>query len=751
MGDSDEEEMKAMRSSQRYAGGRKPAETEKRTSAAETIRGPAAAKSRPGPPPAAGRTGGGRAAIADEDSDDGMVVDAEDQMKGMGIPMAFGRQKADRDVGKKEAFELGRRKESAPAAPGGVQFGPRIMGAAASQARKGIKRGQDVGPAKPVPEKDGNDEEASDVQAQAAAAAAAAAAQAEAAEMALIEAPPEPGKEHLVMPVSHEVIIPAHEKAVTALGLDPKGARMITGGLDGQIRFFDFNGMSEAKESFRTLEPVDGHMVSSISWAPAGGCALVVCSDAHCRIYDRDGTSTPIQMTVKGDMYVRDMTHTKGHTQMLTDGIWHPFAAEHWLTSALDGTMRIWDINAPKVGMDQVLPSIHVLKCLDKRNCCTGGGSGRTGGLYPTCCTITPVDAKRMVAGCSDGSVQLFNEKARYSKPDKILRSSAHTEPVTSCCFVGASQPHLLVTRSMDNTMKFWDCRMLSDEKGPLSRIEDIPAGHEKTGVCASPDGRYVVTGTSFRKGVKGSASVRVYDTQEFKLEKSMDFGARSVVRLCWHKEMNQILVGTGSGEVVMLYSPYSSKKGALHFVGKRAKVKDSSQMEDTVFGPIFNMTDHQDVMKFYSTGHGNMTRIRQTEARKEQKTKVPERPRKNDGSDSAATAGTTLVHKTIMKHEYPSGKNDFLDKDSQQALLAKHDVAAKNPIFVDHAYKKNQPVKILDYSVDEQSEGDRRMQEKLAGDFCKKCGQMVCRCVDYSVYGDGAKHRKLNKEFKPS
>merc|ERR1711966_367226 len=164
-------------------------------------------------------------------------------------------------------------------------------------------------------------------------------------------------------------------------------------------------------------------------------------------------------------MYVRDMNHTNGHTQMLTDGMWHPLSPDNWVTSSLDGTLRTWDLRAKAVGMDQVLPCMHTLKIVDKRNVCLGGASGRTGGLYPTCVAYSPT-ASMIGAGCSDGSVQVFFEKARYVKADRILRT-AHTAPVTSLTFLGdGAGGNKLVTRAMDHSMKLWDCRMLNDAKG---------------------------------------------------------------------------------------------------------------------------------------------------------------------------------------------------------------------------------------------------------------------------------------------
>lgn len=352
----------------------------------------------------------------------------------------------------------------------------------------------------------------------------------------------------------------------------------------------------------------------------------MVCSDSHARIYDRDGSAKPIQSTVKGDMYVRDMQHTKGHTQMLTSGVWHPFAAENWITSSIDGTIRIWD------------------------------------------------------------------------------------------------------------------CRMLSDAKGPLKTFHDLPCGHEKTGICTSPDGRYLVAGTAHRKGSAASATVRLYDVRDWSVAKTLDFGKRTPVRCSWPQEINQLIVGTSTGEVTMLYSPFSSKKGALHFVGRRAKKQASNELAYAGEGPIFNMTDAADIQKFYSTGHGNMTRIRKAEARHNQKTLTPIRPASKETSQAASSDTASFAAAVVkagaqqLRLQNASGQ----EKDSQKALLAYADrieSAKPQDRLIGRAYTKTQPENLLDWSVD-QSEGDKRMSQKLSGEFCRKCGQKVCRCMDYSQWG---------------
>jgi len=713
--DSDEEEMAAMRSSARHAGqGRQPAPT------AEPEKKPArtTAQARSSAPmPTA------EPQAPDSDSDD--VPNVPDAMHEMGF-VSFGKKKVERKVDPNvhQTTARPRKQVAGSATKGGVQFGPRVVDAAtklgaSERATAGRTKGSTIGPVVDKTEVVSSAPPANDPR--------------DFSGDAREDVTYELGSE---LPVSHEVHISAHEKAVTALGFDPKAARMVTGSMDGAVKFFDFAGMSEAKESFRTVEPVDGHMVQAISFGPSGSCLLVACSDSHCRIYDRDGSSKPIQITVRGDMYVRDMQHTKGHTQMLTGGQWHPLHAEHWVSSSLDGTLRIWDLNAHGVGMDRMLPSLHVLKTIDKRNCCVGGAAGRAGGLHPCCVIYSPNDGRQIVGGCSDGSVQVFNEKARYSKPDKILRT-AHAAQVTGLSFIKQGTTcNLLATRGLDDKMKIWDTRMMSDAKGPVKCFDSLPTGHEKAGLCASPDGRFLVTGTPAEsKG--GSASVHIFDTKDWSNVCTLDFGKRAALRFAWPQELDQLVIGSSTGEVVMLYNPEKSRKGAMHFVGRRARAKTAIEQGDMTGMPIFNMTDPAEIQKFYATGHGNMTKIRRSEARHGQKTLTPVRPPTSEGnmaaqSDSMAFAA--MVIKAGAK-QLNLQKASGQEPDAQKALLSYQDRAQKDAILVERAYLKNQPEKLLDWSVDE-SEGDKRMSSKMKGDFCRKCGQKVCRCVDYSKWG---------------
>jgi len=284
--------------------------------------------------------------------------------------------------------------------------------------------------------------------------------------------------------------------------------------------------------------------------------------------------------------------------------------------------------------------------------------------------------------------------------------------------------------------------------KGPVKTWENLPANHERTGVCTSPDGRYIVTGTSFAKNAAmGAAKVSVFDSKDFSHARSLDFGAKSCIRVTWPREINQLIVGTSTGEVSMLYSPFSSKKGALHFIGRHTKKVAAHEMEGTGTGAIFNMTDRDDIKKFWSTGHGNMKQMRRGEARHGQKTLQPDLPpgvakgTMKPQSDGMAFAALAL--KNGAKILNLNSTREGAHGDSQKVLLSYSEKVAKKGAkdsLMGEAYTNLGP-SVLDWT-DEIGEGDKRMQEKLSGDFCRHCGQKVCRCVDYSRWGLNKKPR---------
>ena len=65
-------------------------------------------------------------------------------------------------------------------------------------------------------------------------------------------------------PISHEISLDHGVKPVSALGLDPSGARVVTGGYDYEVKFWDFAGMDSSFRSFRTIQPCQRCVCGSI-------------------------------------------------------------------------------------------------------------------------------------------------------------------------------------------------------------------------------------------------------------------------------------------------------------------------------------------------------------------------------------------------------------------------------------------------------------------------------------------------------
>jgi len=528
-------------------------------------------------------------------------------------------------------------------------------------------------------------------------------------------------------PITREVVIPAYEKTVTAMAVDKHGMNLVTGSIDGVVKYWDFNGMNRSMKHYREFVPQEDHTVLALDFNARGNMILCITSDVHCRVYDREGSSAPIEITALGDMYVRDMAITKGHTKMLTDGMWHPCDAERWLSSSMDGTLRLWSLQGKRVGMESRLSQEHVLKTVDKRGVPMGAtGKSALGleGVYPTCCRYSP-DGKKMVAGCSDGSIQIFYEKARYVKPDKIIRDG-HSAEVTSVHLFAER----MLSRSMDGTMKLWELKkdFMNPKAPPLRVWDNLPTDCIQTSCHVCPDNEYAVTGTCDKK----SSNV----LKLFSISTGDEVGSSPLTagasRLHWSSQINQILIGDVKGGVTVKYNPKSSREGAMCFLAK----EDVRNMKTIVDNEICSAKiivphDDRDALKEHGImmrRDGTMREMKRGERKREQnkkfqKTKEPPRP----GAFNPDEQGDDAVVQKLTTRAYLErfGKNEATAVDSQKHLLQYNDDGKLDDEYMFRAYKESQPDKMLDYSDRDMTDGDRLLQ----GRHCPKCGKKLCSC----------------------
>lgn len=75
---------------------------------------------------------------------------------------------------------------------------------------------------------------------------------------------------------------------VSALAVDHSGSRVLSGSYDYTLRMYDFQGMNAKLQSFRQLEPFEGHQVRSLSWSPSADRFLCVSGSAQAKVFISD-------------------------------------------------------------------------------------------------------------------------------------------------------------------------------------------------------------------------------------------------------------------------------------------------------------------------------------------------------------------------------------------------------------------------------------------------------------------------------
>lgn len=350
-------------------------------------------------------------------------------------------------------------------------------------------------------------------------------------------------------PTSHELVLNSHTKAVSAISLDTSGTRAISASYDTFLNYWDFNGMDPvARAPFRQIEPLETHLLRTASFSKVNDNAiLVIPRFTKPKVFSREGVE--IAEFASGDMYLVDMNNTKGHVAEMTHGCWSPTDRNMFATSAIDSTVRIWDVNNPRSQK-----SVIMLRTKGAR-----GNKTRVSTLGFS------ASGDSICAGTTDGSIALWNTKGPFLRPTQFIEQ-AH-EPGSSVVSLVSSDDHTFASRSTDNSIKLWDTRQF---KMPVMTRTDIPCEFEDSNLTFDPLGRYIVAGSTH-------GALHILDKSDLSTLQLLHLAPAShptatVTTVTWHPKLNQLFAGLSTGHICALFSPSMSVKGAKLVIEKAPK-----------------------------------------------------------------------------------------------------------------------------------------------------------------------------------
>ncbi|KAJ5619128.1 hypothetical protein N7510_003112 [Penicillium lagena] len=497
-------------------------------------------------------------------------------------------------------------------------------------------------------------------------------------------------------PVSHELVLKTHERAVTTMTVDPSGARLITGSIDCTLKLHDFASMTPSTiRAFKSVDPSakktaavqDTHAVHYVAFNPISPAyVLAVPATAQPRVLSRDG-ETLVEFA-KGDMYLRDMHHTKGHISEVTTGAWCPTDENLCATAGTDSTVRIWDAN---VGRSQKEVIVHKSRA--------AGSAGRTKMTAVAWGSPKQGGSNVLIGAALDGSLALWSGNGPFTRPSAEVRD-AHTRDTWTSGLDISFDGRLVVSRGGDDTIKLWDTRKF---KIPITTVThpSTSSRYPSSNIQFSPTSANVITGSE-------TGHLHILNPATLKAELITPVTPGSpVISVLWHEKLNQILTGSANAETHVLYNPTMSTKGAALVMSKAPKrrhVDDSASFTTDVSQGLSgdsvvvgtNGVPHYSSAT-WSARHPTVGLTASGRSRDPRRPHVPQQ----------TPFGKSTPDEKHIRENIPL--SSMRDEDPREALLKYAEKAQKDPIFT-KAYQETQPKAIYaELSDEEEPEPEKK------------------------------------------
>ncbi|RMY50570.1 hypothetical protein D0865_06831 [Hortaea werneckii] len=498
-------------------------------------------------------------------------------------------------------------------------------------------------------------------------------------------------------PISHEMVMKTHERAVTAVTLDPSGARLVSGGMDCTLKFHDFASMTPTTiRAFKSVDPtatkssanVETHPVHQALFNPlSAGHILVATALPQAKILSRDGDV--LTEFVKGDMYLRDMHNTKGHISEITTGTWHPTDRNLCVTAGTDSTLRIWDINNSRSQKEVI---VHKSKA--------AGSAGRSRMTAVAWGSPMQGGSNILVSAALDGSLVMWSGDGPFSRPAAEIRD-AHTANTWTGGLDISADGRLVVTRGGDDTIKMWDTRKFKQPINTASHAS-TSAQFPTSSIRFSPNSSTVITGSE-----TGHLHILNPATLKPELVTAVTPGS-PLITAQWHPKLNQIVTGSANSEVHVLYNPNISHNGAKTVMSrapKRRHIDDDPNFtmdlthglsNDSVIvpgGPTPSSTS-------YASRHPTVGLTASGKSRDPRRPQVPAQTPFAKGNPD----------QDYVRNQIPL--SSLRDEDPREALLKYADKAKNDPLFT-NAWKDTQPEAVYAELSDEEEGGPEKKKAR--------------------------------------
>ena len=498
-------------------------------------------------------------------------------------------------------------------------------------------------------------------------------------------------------PVSHEMIVKTHERAITAATVDPSGARLITGSMDCTLKFHDFAAMTPTTiRAFKSVDPtatkssanVETHPVQQVMFNPLSAShVLVATALPQAKIMSRDGEI--LAEFTKGDMYLRDMHNTKGHISEVTSATWHPTDRNMCVTAGTDSTLRIWDINNLRSQKEVI---VHKSRA--------AGSAGRSRMTAVAWGWPMQGGSNVLVSAAFDGSLVMWSGEGPYTRPTSEIRD-AHTPSTWTSGLDISADGRLVVTRGGDDTIKLWDTRKF---KHPVNTVThaSTSAQYPSTNIRFSPTSANIVTGSE-------TGHLHILNPATLRPELVTPVTPNSpLITVLWHPKLNQIITGSANAETHVLYNPNTSNNGAKTVMSRAPKRR---HIDDD---PNFTMDLAQGVSGDAIVTPGGPVPSTVSYASRHPTVGLTASGRSRDPRRPHIPAQTPFA-KSDPDAEYVKSQiplSSLRDEDPREALLKYAEKAEKDPLFT-NAWKDTQPKTLYTEYSDGEEEPDKKKTKR--------------------------------------